>query len=185
MLFYISWWPNGIETLSALPAFVLTIDSLWPIWRHKLWLKAFQVVAFPSHYLSQYWPITNQTPNLQNYKSYKSKAILGDLSAANSLLIANENQIAFQPVCPCNFADELEKLYGTSFMLLKAKCVISSPCMNANWSCHLRTLKSSFFGPCVLEIWWMTLQNNGVLLLYHSFQALWIISLPSVKSNWS
>ena len=40
-----------------------------------------------------------------------------------------------------------------------------------------------FFVPCDLEIWWMTMKTIGHLFML--LQDLCIISLPSVKLNWS
>ena len=71
---------------------------------------------------------------------------------------------------PWNLVDDLEKQQGTSFRLHQVFCIISKPSVNWNWSYSLETLNSCqnwrFFAPCDLEIWWMTLKNNRVPILY-------------------
>ena len=56
-------------------------------------------------------------------------------------------------------------------MLHQALCIISNPSVNWNWSYSPETLNLGqnrwFFVLCDLEIWWMTLENNGAPLLYH------------------
>ena len=77
-----------------------------------------------------------------------------------------------------------------------ALCIISYPSVNSNWSYSPETPNSGqdkqFFVPCDLEIWWMTLKNNGAPLVYYiklcaSFQShLWIqtnLSYSSEKLN--
>ena len=50
-------------------------------------------------------------------------------------------------------------------------CIISKPWVNSNWSYSPETPNSGqnlqFFVPCDLEIWRMTLKNNGAPLLYY------------------
>ena len=73
----------------------------------------------------------------------------------------------FQPVWPWNLTDDLEKQYGTSSILRQ----------------------TDFFVPFDLESWWMTLQNNRALLLYHvslctSFQShRWIQAWVTVRKR--
>ena len=65
----------------------------------------------------------------------------------------------------------------------QALCIISKPLVNSNWSYSLETLNSGqnwqFFVMSDLEIWWITVKNNGVPFLY--YQTLCIISKPWVK----
>ena len=52
---------------------------------------------------------------------------------------------------PLNFADDLEKQWGTSSMLLQGLCIVSKPLVNSNWSYRPKTLHSGknlrFFCP--------------------------------------
>ena len=71
---------------------------------------------------------------------------------------------------PWNLIDELEKQYGTVSILHQALCIISNPLVNSNRSYSHETLKLGqnwlYFISCDLEIWWMTLENNRIPLLY-------------------
>ena len=69
-------------------------------------------------------------------------------------------------------------------MLLQALCIISQPTVNLNWSYSPETPNlgqiQQFLEPCDLEIWRMTLQNNGAPLLCYfklcaSFHTHWWI----------
>ena len=55
------------------------------------------------------------------------------------------------------------------YILCQALCIISNPAVNLNWSYSPETLNSGqnwwYFVPCDLEIWRMTLKNNGTSLL--------------------
>ena len=55
----------------------------------------------------------------------------------------------FSPVRPSNLTDDLEKQYGTSYMLLRALCIIPWPWVNSNWSYSLEipTLGQDLFWP--------------------------------------
>ena len=110
--------------------------------------------------------------------------------------------LIFQPLWPWNLMDDLEKLQGTSSILHQALSIISNPSVNSNLSYSLETINLGqnwqFFVPCDLEIWWMTLENNGAPLLYYiklcaSFQSHGPIKTRvtvrkrsiRVNSNWS
>ena len=65
--------------------------------------------------------------------------------------------------------NDLQKQYGTSFILHQALCTISNPSVNSNWSYSPETPNSGknwrFFVPRDLEIRWMTLKNKRAPLL--------------------
>ena len=70
----------------------------------------------------------------------------------------------FCPIWPWHLTDDLEKLEGTSPMLLQALCIISWPSVISSWSFSPETPNLAqnrrFFVPCDLDIWQMTLENN-------------------------
>ena len=78
---------------------------------------------------------------------------------------------------------DLEKKYGNS-ILRQALFIISNPSVNSNLSYSPETLNSGqnwwYLVPCDFGIWWMTLENDRVSLLYHiklcaSFHSHWRI----------
>ena len=79
------------------------------------------------------------------------------------------NSTIFRAVWPWNFTDDLEKLLGTSSMLLQALCIISYPLVNSNWSYSPEPPNlgqiGRFLDPCDLKIWRMTVKNNRAPLL--------------------
>ena len=88
--------------------------------------------------------------------------------------------------------DNLEKQWGTSYILSQALCIISNPSVNSNWSDSRETLNSGriwYFVPCDLAIWWVTLKNNRAPLLYYiklcaSFQSHgWIQTGVTVRKH--
>ena len=96
---------------------------------------------------------------------------------------------------PWNLMDDLEKLQGSSSMLLQALYIISLPSVNSNWSYSPETPNSGqnqrLFVPCDLEIWRMTLKNNRAPLLCHiklctSFHChMWIQTGVTVRKQLS
>ena len=68
--------------------------------------------------------------------------------------------------------NDFKKQYGTSSILHETLCIISNPSVNLNWSYSPETLNSGqnwrFCVPHYLQIWWMTLKNNRVPLLYYN-----------------
>ena len=100
-----------------------------------------------------------------------NKANLRDPIAATGLVISYWIQIiVFQPVWSWNLMDDLEKGLGTSSILRQALSIISKASVNSNLSYSPETLNSGrnwYFVLCDLEIWWMTLENNRVPLLYY------------------
>ena len=106
------------------------------------------------------------------------------------MLNSGQNRWFYCPVWPCNFADDLEKLSGTSSMLFQALCIVSKPLVNSNLRNSPETLNSGqnrpFFVPCDLEIWRPTLKNNKAHLCcfklcasFHSHQ--WIQTGVTVR----
>ena len=96
--------------------------------------------------------------------------------------------------CPMwywNLMHDIEKQYGTSFMLRYALCIISKPSVNSNlrYSPEILNLAQNrrFFVPCDLEIWRMSLKNNRAPLLscfklcvsFHSHQ--WDLTWVTVQ----
>ena len=63
---------------------------------------------------------------------------------------------SFCRVGPWNLTDDLGKQSGISSMLLQALCIISSPCVNSNWSYGPETAKLGF-DLCGLELLPLTL----------------------------
>ena len=92
----------------------------------------------------------------------------------------------FLAVWPRNYTDDPQKQYGISSMLLQALCIIPYPLVNSNWSYspempNLGQIRW-FLEPCDLDIWRMTLQNNGAPLLCDfklcaSFHTHWWIQI--------
>ena len=76
-------------------------------------------------------------------------------------------------------------------MSAKALCIISKPSVKSVWNYAPETLKSVpnwiLFGPCDLEIWWMTLKEKNKQYGTSSMllKTSCVISKPSVNSIWS
>ena len=67
-------------------------------------------------------------------------------------LNSGQNQRFFCTVWPWNLTDDLEKLQGTSSMLLQALCIISSSYVNSNCSYSPETVKLGY-DLCDLDLW--------------------------------
>ena len=97
----------------------------------------------------------------------------------------------FWAVWPWNLTDDLQKQWGTSYMLVQVLCSISQPLVNSNWSYRPETPNLGqiwwFLEPCDLEIWRMTLKNNrapflSIIKLYASFHHhIWIQTGVTVR----
>ena len=117
----------------------------------------------------------------------KNKPNLRDLIAATGLVILLKLDSNRRFVSPCDLEIwwmTSKKLYGTSFRLHQALCIILNTSVNSNWSYCPETLSPGqnrrFIGPCDFEIWRMTLKNNRAPLLccfklYASFHSRWWI----------
>ena len=88
---------------------------------------------------------------------------------------------------PGNLMDDFEKQQGTSSILCKALCIISKPLVNSNWSYSLETLNLGknrrFFVPWPWNLTDDLEKEKDTSSML--FQALCIISKPSVNSKWS
>ena len=111
----------------------------------------------PSFWIYHDHHVSNNNPN---------KANLGDLIAATGLIILLK----------------LDSAIDFSARDLEIWWIISNPLVNSNWSYSRETTNSGQNWRFLfrVEIWWMTLENNRVPLLYYikfcaSFQSHWWI----------
>ena len=125
------------------------------------------------------WP-QNLTKCLENNRAhllcyFKLWASFHNHLSIQNWVIVRKRQIwvkisVFCPVWPQNLTDDLEKLYGTPSMPLKALCIISWPSVKSKWSYSPETPNLGqnrwFFVPCDLEMLQMTLNNNRAPLLF-------------------
>ena len=99
-----------------------------------------------------------------------NKANLSDLIAATGRAISLKLDSNCRFFSLCNLKTWWMILAKSkSFIQRQALCIILNPYLNSNWSCSPKTLNSvqngPFLVPCELELWWMTLKNNGAPLL--------------------
>ena len=108
--------------------------------------------------------------NITKHSIKGNKANLRDLTAGTSLAVSNWIQIVnFSARVTMKFYGWPRKTKDNSSILLQALCIISNPLVNSNWVYSPETLNSGqnwwYVIQCVLEIWWMTLENNRAPLL--------------------
>ena len=85
------------------------------------------------------------------------------------------NSTIFRAVQPWNLMDDLENKANLRDLIAATDLIILLK-FDPN---------HRFFVPCDLEIWWMTLENNRVPLLYCIKLCLSFQSNPLVNGNWS